>query len=475
MKTKLLTLLAFLLAVSAAAPGVSAQEAVLDSWQSRILRPTGPLKAAKAAAAVLRSSETTNLTYQEEGWINETRTRNEFQGGLLRRHYEDTWSGGLSGEWEDAEYTEYTYHNDGTLADETFNARGESGWIGIARTVYTAQNGVYTQIVDQENENGSWVDRERTTFTLSGGLYAVASLTETWDGGWVPAERFTLTEENGDVVETSQTYEGAAWVNEGRFTYTGHTIAELYVFLQQFVNDFMDYQGLYFAFRIPDALEQQWEGGSWVNVARQTTEAHYHPSEGFLEQEVVTSEEWAVESWVSGFRIVVDYATPTPTSPELEGLPAQTSFQAYDGMEWTDLLVEKYILQNDIRRIVQATIEADFGEGMTEIAQVRINWIDIGSVGNEASDQPFRFELDQNAPNPFNPGTRITYRLSAPQYVRLVVYDMLGREVATLEDGQRTAGEHAVSWEAGAMPSGIYLYRLQAGAQSWTRQMVLLK
>ncbi len=88
---------------------------------------------------------------------------------------------------------------------------------------------------------------------------------------------------------------------------------------------------------------------------------------------------------------------------------------------------------------------------------------------------PDTFRLEANYPNPFNPATRIPFALPAAAPVRLTVHDALGREVARLVDGIRPPGRYAVTFEAGDLPSGLYLYRLQAGAFVETRAMVLIK
>lgn len=97
-------------------------------------------------------------------------------------------------------------------------------------------------------------------------------------------------------------------------------------------------------------------------------------------------------------------------------------------------------------------------------------------VANEDnSELPKEISLGQNYPNPFNPSTTLEFSLNAPQQVRLDVFDMLGRKVATLADGAFTAGKHTASFNASDLPSGIYVYRLQAGTQSFTRKMILVK
>ncbi len=78
-------------------------------------------------------------------------------------------------------------------------------------------------------------------------------------------------------------------------------------------------------------------------------------------------------------------------------------------------------------------------------------------------------------PNPFNPATTIRYALSEQSDVRLEVYDILGRMTTTLLDGHVEAGYHSVNWDASAFPSGVYFARLQAGADSQSLKMVLMK
>ncbi len=85
------------------------------------------------------------------------------------------------------------------------------------------------------------------------------------------------------------------------------------------------------------------------------------------------------------------------------------------------------------------------------------------------------YALDQNFPNPFNLSTVIQYQISAPQRVRLVVYDVLGRVVETLVDADQDAGSYAIKWNADKAATGVYLYRLEAGGFKRTLKMILMK
>lgn len=88
---------------------------------------------------------------------------------------------------------------------------------------------------------------------------------------------------------------------------------------------------------------------------------------------------------------------------------------------------------------------------------------------------PVSYELKQNYPNPFNPTTEIAFTLANQENVSLVVYNIIGQEVATLISSPMSAGSHAVKFNAANLSSGIYLYRLKAGNFVSIKKMILLK
>lgn len=93
----------------------------------------------------------------------------------------------------------------------------------------------------------------------------------------------------------------------------------------------------------------------------------------------------------------------------------------------------------------------------------------------ETTELPAVLTLHQNHPNPFNPTTRIRFGVPETGFVRLAVYDILGREVRTLVSETRPAGWHEVSFDASALASGMYLYRIETGGTGIIRRMLLLK
>ena len=93
----------------------------------------------------------------------------------------------------------------------------------------------------------------------------------------------------------------------------------------------------------------------------------------------------------------------------------------------------------------------------------------------EGAQQPGSFALEQNYPNPFNPVTTIRYALPQEAFVILKIYDMLGREVATLVQEDQPAGYRSVEFDAGRLPSGVYTYRIAAASFTEVKKMLLIK
>lgn len=96
------------------------------------------------------------------------------------------------------------------------------------------------------------------------------------------------------------------------------------------------------------------------------------------------------------------------------------------------------------------------------------------SVG-EVPDLPASYELRQNHPNPFQGSTSIEYVLPEAGYVRLAIYDVTGREVASLVDADLPAGKHTVLFDGSALPAGTYFYRLNGGGQTQTKKLILTR
>jgi hypothetical protein len=101
-----------------------------------------------------------------------------------------------------------------------------------------------------------------------------------------------------------------------------------------------------------------------------------------------------------------------------------------------------------------------------------VNFLGIKPISNTI---PGEYKLMQNYPNPFNPSTNISFDLPKLSHVKIVLFDVLGREVSTLLDDTKPAGSYVFNWDAGNLSSGVYFYRIEAGSFTDTKKMVLVK
>lgn len=117
----------------------------------------------------------------------------------------------------------------------------------------------------------------------------------------------------------------------------------------------------------------------------------------------------------------------------------------------------------------------DDRDGNYEIYYKRDPTGNILGITNIGSEIPKEFSLGQNYPNPFNPKTKIHFALPKSSFAKIVVYDILGREVETLVNEQLNAGTYEADWSAAQFASGVYYYKLVAGDFVETKKMVLIK
>jgi len=122
--------------------------------------------------------------------------------------------------------------------------------------------------------------------------------------------------------------------------------------------------------------------------------------------------------------------------------------------------------------------ETTYGQASVEDARGMTN-LRVTPSGVTAVDDvpalPASVTLMQNYPNPFNPSTTIRFALPETMHVALRVFDLLGRQVATVTEGTFDAGSHSVVFNASSLPSGVYLYQLEADGARITRRMTLMK
>ena len=170
------------------------------------------------------------------------------------------------------------------------------------------------------------------------------------------------------------------------------------------------------------------------------------------------------------------YAQDNPSIP-------QAFYKAFNGSAWsaTPFLVSNFITDTTYAKPRAGyingggddclTIWSSGPNGVNAYASILCST----TLGIENNQTPVKYSLNQNYPNPFNPATSIRFELPKNTYVKLTVYDMLGRETANLVDRNMNAGSYKIDFDASQLASGIYLYKLEAGEFSDVKKMALIK
>lgn len=143
-----------------------------------------------------------------------------------------------------------------------------------------------------------------------------------------------------------------------------------------------------------------------------------------------------------------------------------------EGATWTNL---NFPLGPNTNAEIDNAAFIDAGHGWAIGRGLNLQLDPASAVEQQPSGRPVVFTLSQNYPNPFNPTTTIAYTVPRSGAVELKVFDLLGREVATLADGMHNAATYTVVFDAKNLSSGIYFYRLSAGDVVITKSLLLLK
>jgi photosystem II stability/assembly factor-like uncharacterized protein len=168
---------------------------------------------------------------------------------------------------------------------------------------------------------------------------------------------------------------------------------------------------------------------------------------------------------------VLIYYPGSSTSILLAAMDIGVFMTSNYGASWVELsdgLPNTVAMHLDYNQTANKVRIGTHGRGVWETSIV------VGIV-NYNNEMPDRFSLGQNYPNPFNPSTLIKFAIPASSYVTLKVYDMLGKEVRTLVNGQLNTGIYEARFDSDGLSSGLYFYRIEAGDFADVKKMVLVK
>ena len=138
--------------------------------------------------------------------------------------------------------------------------------------------------------------------------------------------------------------------------------------------------------------------------------------------------------------------------------------------EWTEIEFD-----STSARYVELILQESNENTMASIWEIEFYGPDRFYKMNNGTESPSSFMLSQNYPNPFNPSTSFKYSIAKQSNVLIRIYDIIGNEIETLVNEEKSVGTYELTWDASNLPSGVYLYQLTAGDFIQTKKMILMK
>lgn len=360
----------------------------------------------------------TNLTESIEqssgdgiNWVNETRTVNTYSGGRLATTTNLAWSGA----WVNQSMNTFTYDGSGNLINMLSQEWVGSSWVNQYNTIMTYSGSNLQTITSQLWSGSAWVDFRKDNYTY-GANGVTQILTQSWTGAWNDAERMV-------------------------FTYDGNG-------------------------RMTQALSQLWRNSTWRNWTKND-----YAYEGATENEILdVRSDWDTvgSAWTAAWADTSRYSA----NKRIEMVTAYFTFP----------FVTRFLYAYDgVGNLTEEINQNGSGSSWMNYSRIVVVYAIAGIFDDDAvGAAPTDFTVSQNYPNPFNQSTLIPYSLASDGHVQITVTNILGQTVATIVDEFRFGGTHTAIWDgqnANGQPvsSGIYFTRVQVGAASQVRKMVLLK
>jgi hypothetical protein len=385
------------------------------------------------------------LTYLEEEW-NGTQWTN-FDRSTYTYNANGNRLTDLEEDWSGTQWTNYYL---GTFSDSS-DAKGNSiltsswqewhsiQWVNSFQTIEAYDpDGRFLNSLYEVWDGSEWSDYDSYTYTYDANGYMVTYSYQQWQNGQLTTSsfRYTWTYDAGghELTLLNEHWDGGQWASSYRDTYTydesGHWITELY-----------------------EMWSQQWTNSALYSA---TYDANGHQLTWLYER-------WNNDEWTNYERDTLTY--------DANGNQILYLHQAWTDSSWATSIGDG---SNDYSESVSSIHGYDFSYRGCRVSYV-YSLTEITAVPSGKDNLPNGFSLGQNYPNPFNPMTTITYQLPKSSHVTLKVYDVLGREVATLADENKTAGAYQTTFDGSRFSSGVYFYRIQAGDFTATKKFTLMK
>ncbi|MFH0735675.1 MAG: T9SS type A sorting domain-containing protein [bacterium] len=326
----------------------------------------------------------------------------------------------------------YTYDQRNLLTEEIIQVLLDGNWENSHKYVYnydTSKNLLEKQY--QKYENDIWIPIETNTFVYNSNNRLIEQYYKLWDTNWIDFYQYLyLYNASSQLIEkkVNSAIDGN-WVPENNYLYTYNDQGQIIK-----VSNCNGYgsESSYDSYSYTNGLLTSIQNMKWV---------YFHLLMGSYETQ--TRLEYGYDNYNN-----CNYAIYSVKSGYGLHVADRTFNLLYNNGS------SSFNLDGARVQVVYSTL--------TDVNESEISVVD-------------KFSLNQNYPNPFNPNTTISFSLPKEEFVTLKIYDILGKEIATLINAELSAGTYQKDWQPKNISSGIYFYRLQAGKYTETRKMSFLK
>ena len=384
----------------------------------------------------------------------------------------ELWDGSA---WEAYSRVTYGYDN-GIISVYTYQSWNGSQWLNNYRYSYTYDSwGYYTVFLQELGDSLSWDNYYRYLYYRDDVTHKQDSvLIQSWDGSnWdnVQITKYQYNQQGKDSIRTTSTWSGTEWELAGRSVYTHDNVTNSYSYIYQdwsgsdWVDDYRysytyDSNNLYLG-----RVYQTWDGFVWVYVDRiiynYTAQNQYSD---------ITYQDWDGATWIGDYRYLYEY--------DSNGNYDKYTYQDYNMGNWVNSSLYDYLYDSNDN---QTELKYQTWDGTIWVNFLRYRYFYELVSGVEEESIVNDFNLYNNYPNPFNPSTKIEFVIPQKSNVVLKIYDILGKEIATLLNSEMENGNHSINFNAENLSSGVYFYKIDVTSSegnnsfSETKKMLLMK
>ncbi len=331
---------------------------------------------------------------------------------------------------------------------------------------------VPSEILFETRIGGDWEYEWRETVTFTDGRVDVV-LNETWTGSdWENQELISIIEDETDIVQRHERWINEEWVNYEQTIFHDFSYDQLHAFFvdnfEQEEIGFMMEDLFRFFSGLPEITFEAWddEVDEWLPIERFRRDVVAGDNG---EQDALFMEEWVDGDWMTDLRLLI---IETGTG-QWDMIQAQIP----EADLWITVMEEDY--HYDERELLVTVIRSMASEtgDLENSERYDFEWMEDPSTtdAEEIPDSPVSHKLHAAWPNPFNPTTVVPFELGEPGYVAIEVYDITGRKITTLFEGNQPAGRHQITLDASGFASGVYLIRMVTDNIAATQRVTLVK